>query len=199
MTDDMQWLYNEIYGSVGPGLEPSKRAKTRPVYGLPSEVIPKETYSYDKRDVSDLDFDFNDGTYKKEFEEDEFSTLNINEILDEHVYDFATGKGRTFIEAARSLINSPRYQLHQNNPRLSTDPNINEKPSHVRDEKYAMKAMKALRKYYSTLTLRSFRLSKDSAAGQYHTFMKNLQNTTNFENEKNREAGERTEELVRQM
>ena len=198
MTDDMQWLYNEIYGSVGPGLEPSKRAKTRPVYGLPSEVIPKETYSYDKRDVSDLNFDFNEGVYKKEFEEDEFSTLNINEILDEHVYDTETGEGRTFIEAARSLINSPRYQLHQNNPRLSTDPNINEKPRHVRDEKYAMKAMKTLRKYYATLALRSFRLSKDKGAEQYDTFMKNLQNTTNFENEKDREAGEQTEELVRQ-
>ena len=190
MDDDMQDLYNEIYGSIGPGLQP---IDGKIVDKLPSEAMEKQTFKYAKYDDSDLDFKYTDGEYVKD--RSDFQEIDLLEIMDEHVID-SSGKGRKFIDAARSIINSPRYQKYQNNPNTTTDFGVADHPPHVREEQYAMKIMRSLRRYYGILAADSFRMSDHPAADIYRNFKNNKQVKTNLEADLSGESVEGIEDSL---
>ena len=115
--------------------------------------------------------------------------------MDEHVID-SSGKGRKFIDAARSIINSPRYQKYQNNPNTTTDFGVADHPPHKREEQYAMKIMRSLRRYYGILAADSFRMSDHPAADVYRNFKNNEQVKTNFEADLSGESVEGIEDSL---
>ena len=143
MTDDMQKLWNDTYGEIVPpdgdgpyGISPAKITVNMPVYDI--------TDKSGRRFKSDANI----------------ISLDLAMKLNEHTVD-ENGKGRTFIEAARSFYESDLYQRMEGNDNTKYDENS---PPGVKRQQPAFVMMKALKRYYARLTTAKMLTMEDPPA-----------------------------------
>tara|TARA_R100000322_G_C5317027_1_gene159421 strand:- start:162 stop:557 length:396 start_codon:yes stop_codon:yes gene_type:complete len=100
--------------------------------------------------------------------------LKINPLLERHVYD-EKGKGRTFIDAARSLINDPIYDNMQSDPTTTADVTVSDKSNQDLKRMPAYLMMSQLKKYYELITTDAIGRSDTPAAMQWQERMNKLE------------------------
>ena len=146
MSDDLQKEFNDTYGALVPPMGPSIRA----TLGGPTKSI-----------TVNLPYSVNLKKYGiKMRKNEEIVSIPINPLLEEHV------KGNTFIDAARSLMNSSLYKNLGANPATTTDVTVkggDKSPKEVTQmPQYLM--MRQLKRFYEVSTIDAIRKSKTKAA-----------------------------------
>ena len=149
MSDDLQKEFNDTYGSLVPPMGPSTRAKL----GGPTKSI-----------TVNLPYSVNLKKYGiKMRKNEEIVSIPINPLLEEHV------KGNTFIDAARSLMNSSLYKNLGANPATTTDVTVkggDKSPKEVTQmPQYLM--MRQLKRFYEVSTIDAIRRSETKAAEKW--------------------------------
>jgi hypothetical protein len=71
--------------------------------------------------------------------------LPLGPLLERHV------KGKTVLQAFRSLFNSPEYQAMEEDPALSADPAVRDQPPARRRTRPAQVMIRAIKDYYDLL------------------------------------------------
>ena len=128
MSDQLQAEYNEIYGSArGDSLIARSALAGRTVamhFPLPvSIVLPGGERLVKGGSVQ----------------------LPLGPLLERHV------KGKTVLQAFRSLFNSPEYQAMEEDPTLSADPAVRDQPQARRRTRPAQVMIRAIKDYYDLL------------------------------------------------
>ena len=149
MSDDLQKEFNDTYGSLVPPMGPSTRA----TLGGPTKSI-----------TVNLPYSVNLKKYGiKMRKNEEIVSIPINPLLEEHV------KGNTFIDAARSLMNSSLYKNLGANPATTTDVTVeggDKSPKEVTQmPQYLM--MRQLKRFYEVSTIDAIRRSDTKAAEKW--------------------------------
>jgi len=124
MTDDLQKLWNDTYGEMKGGIDPSILVQENYTVKLPL---------YDVTDESGVRIEGSDNLF----------SINMALFLGKHI------EGKTPIEAMRSLINSPMYQAMEDAEETST--RIDQTPASKRKKPAAL-MVNALKRYYAELT-----------------------------------------------
>ena len=148
MSDDLQQLYNQTYGStvgnketaflnikkkivITPDTTQTKIIKSGPLAGQAVSV------------------------------KGEKKTIDMSTILAKHV------EGKTPIEAFRSLMNDPKYiALKKNKSTTTVQEIVNKEIKEVQKElPYVL--MQEIKNYYAQLTINQLNLSEEAAAGKW--------------------------------
>jgi len=155
MSDDLQKEFNDTYGSIAPGVGdvPNLGPVARAELGGSNKSIRVSLPVF--VNLKDL------GIRLKE--QKELVDIKINPLIEKHVFD-EKGKGRTFIDAARSLINDPIYDNMQSDPTTSADLNVSDKTNQDRKRMPAYLMMSQLKKYYELITTDAIGRSDSPAA-----------------------------------
>ena len=158
MSDDLQKEYNDTYGALIPELSPKGLA----VLGGPNKKISVNTgyiLEYKKYGV------------KKQKNRTVYS-FPINDLLEKH----ATGK--TFIDAARSLMNDPMYKKWEASPTFTGNVRVKDKtPEELAQSPQAL-AMRSLKNFYHESTVAALRKSKTGAALKWQKREKQWEDAT---------------------
>ena len=166
MSDDLQKQFNDTYGSIAPGVNdvPNLGPVARAELGGPNKSLRVSLPVF--VNIKDL------GIRMKE--QKELVDIKINPLLERHVYD-EKGKGRTFIDAARSLINDPIYDNMQSDPTTTADVMVSDKSNQDLKRMPAYLMMSQLKKYYELITTDSIGRSDTPAAMQWQERMNKLE------------------------
>ena len=92
---------------------------------------------------------------------DRVISVPVAQWLEKHV------KGKTPIEAFRSLISDPIYRAMQDNPGTTSDPRVRDQPPAERRKKAAQVMLKSIKTYYHLLTRDKLNTSESSAAVEW--------------------------------
>jgi len=147
MDDDLQKEYNDTYGTVRGSMDPTA---VRALTGAGAATF---TIKYPVRAV------LPSGIQVKR--DKNLVSLDLGLFLGKH------SKGKTFLEAARSLMNDPMYQQMQATPEMTSDPALNDLPGSVARARPAALMMRALKTYYGELATAELRKSQTPAALQW--------------------------------
>jgi len=129
MSDQLQAEFNDIYGTVkgesivGRFAMAGKKVNVR--FPMPVEVVASNGVRIRK-----------DGGV----------TIPLDPFLEKHV------KGKTLIEALRSLFNDPIYQAMEADPLQSADLSVQDQPRVKRRQRPAQQIIQAMKDYYQLLT-----------------------------------------------
>jgi len=166
MSDDLQKQFNDTYGSIAPGVNdvPNLGPVARAELGGPNKSIRVSLPVF--VNIKDL------GIRMKE--QKELVDIKINPLLEKHVYD-EKGKGRTFIDAARSLMNDPIYDNMQSDPTTTADVTVSDKSNQDLKRMPAYLMMSQLKKYYELITTDAIGRSDTPAAMQWQERMNKLE------------------------
>ena len=143
MSDELQKEYNDSYGQMLGDMEPVARMK---LAGASPTFTVKLTTPIDLKDGMRINKSTN------------LLSVDLSIFLGKHA------KGKTFQEAALSLINDPMYQSMQDAESLTGDQAVQDQPKGERRRKPAVKMMAALKEYYHLLTLDKMGRSDTPAA-----------------------------------
>lgn len=146
MSDELQKEYNDTYGRTQGDMAPVARMK---LAGASPTFTVKLTTPIDLKDGMRINKSTN------------LLSLDLSIFLGKHV------KGKTFHEAALSLINDPLYQSMQGTESLSGDRTVRDQPKGERRRAPAVKMMAALKSYYHLLTLDALGASESPAATEW--------------------------------
>ena len=146
MSDELQKEYNDTYGRTQGDMAPVARMK---LAGASPTFTVKLTTPIDLKDGMRINKSTN------------LLSLDLSIFLGKHA------KGKTFQEAALSLINDPVYQSMQSTESLSADRTVRDQPKGERRRAPAVKMMQALKNYYHLLTLDALGASQSPAATQW--------------------------------
>jgi len=147
MSDVLQKLYNDTYGTVKATLPPSARLPLSGKTLAVSFPLPVG-FNAPQEDGSVI--------YMKESNSE---VIDVAYILDKHAKP-----GRTFLEAARSLINDPVYQAMQDKEYTTGDLSVRDKPPAARRKAAATVLLNGLKEYYGLRTMDVLNGSNDPAA-----------------------------------
>lgn len=139
MSDDLQGEYVKHYSTVKGSLHP---AAVRELTGAGAATF---TIKYPIR------AELPSGVQAKR--DKTLVSLDLGLFLGKHT------KGKTFVEAARSLMNDPMYQQMQATPDMTSDPALKDLPSSVARSRPAALMMNALKSYYNQLAIAELRKS----------------------------------------
>jgi hypothetical protein len=131
MSDDLQKEYNDTYGSIKGEMAPVARLK---MAGATPNYTIKLPIAVDLPSGMRLRADKT------------LVNLDLSIFLGKHT------KGKTFLQAARSLMNDPIYMGMQAASSTTSDPRVQDKPRGALRAGPAAKMMGALKLYYSYLT-----------------------------------------------
>jgi hypothetical protein len=129
MSDELQAEYNDIYGSAkGQSLVARMALAGRTVdvrFPLPVEAVTPSGVR---------------------IRQDGSASIPLAPFLDKHV------KGKTVIEAFRSLFKDPIYQAMEADPLQSSDPAVRDQPKALRRTKPAQLMLQGIKDYYDLIT-----------------------------------------------
>jgi hypothetical protein len=160
MSDTLQKLYNDTYGTVKGEMSPTARLSLSGI-----EPAVKLDYKWQK----DIEAGAAKGITIKGTEK--VGTLPLAPFLEKHV------KGKTAIEAFRSVINDPKFQEIERNTALSgVGPN---QLASERKAKPGTQILKAVKTYYELLARDQLNSSDDPLAQTWRK-QRNAMNHQNF-------------------
>ena len=146
MSDDLQKEYNDTYGSIKGELAPVARLK---MAGATPNYRIKLPIAIDLPSGMRLRADKT------------LVNLDLSIFLGKHT------KGKTFLQAARSLMNDPIYMGMQAAPSTTSDPGVRDKSRGALRTGPASRMMGALKLYYGYLTEDALGASQSPAAEQW--------------------------------
>jgi hypothetical protein len=147
MSDDLQWEYNETYGSVKGDIDPLAMAKltgagtVQMTVRMPIRVtLPSGIQVKKNKDLL---------------------SINLGAFLGQHT------RGKTYEQAVQSLISSEFYKNMQASEDFTSDPAVRDAAPNVLRAGPARQMQQALISYYHQLTLAKLRTSTTPQAGQW--------------------------------
>ena len=142
MSDDLQKEYNDTYSGIRGEMSLSARMQLSGIKPSVSFTLPNKADLPSGATVS----------------ANRVISIPVAQWLEKHV------KGRTPIEAFRSLINDPIYQSMQDDPATTSDPRVRDQPPAERRKKAAQVMLNSVKTYYHLLARDQLNLSDSPAA-----------------------------------
>ena len=151
MSDDLQQLYNQTYGST-VGNKGTLMFNVRKEIKITPDTT--QTRIVQEGDLAGQRVVVKDKNKKK----GEKKTISMSSILVKHV------EGKTPIEAFRSLMNDPKYIAFKKNKSTTTVQEIVNKEIKEVQKELPYVLMQELKNYYGQLAINQLNLSKEAAA-----------------------------------
>ena len=148
MSDDLQQLYNQIYGSTVGNKETAFLNITRKIVISPDVI--KSTMVTKGPTAGQI------VTPSKKR-----ATIDMSLVLAKHV------EGNTPIEAFRSLMNDPKYEALKKNKSTTTLQEVVNKEIKEVQKELPYVLMQEIKNYYAQLTINQLNLSKEAAAQKW--------------------------------
>lgn len=146
MSDDLQKEYNDTYGAMQGGMVPVARLK---LAGASTKYQIKLPIAVDLPSGIRLRADKT------------LVNLDLSIFLGKHV------QGKTFLQAARSLMNDPVYMGMQATPAMTSNPGVQDKPKGALRSGPASQMIGILKQYYHLLTEDALGKSQSPEAMQW--------------------------------